>query len=378
MTIECLTLGFSSVQTTCHRLKNCLHSAAVVLAVLRTVASRRPEVMAQRRDRRVIVPVLVHVKPEDTHEEGKVRERDDGGDWAFQAVALPAPFSGLPFFTVTEWAEECAPLDPDEAYCSVAAFVRHFFLEGHHRRLVGRLQSRPEQDPIYIIERAWIDGLGTDTGDIKALMQYPERSPSLMVAASSVLLELVNNEPIEHVRHERRTSVQHWRFAVLLKDVKPSHVFSRPRDVTLHHHARGVLGWQRTFYHILVPEAIVLVQNQPDMSLCAHCQAVHHKFIVQRIIVKETRRGHGSQVMRELLSALPREVGLHLQFAITEEIQGLARKLGMTRQAPDQWDWCRPIHLVPSLGHHRAIQLEPEEVVHSSTTQSLSPADNIL
>lgn len=297
---------------------------------------------AHRRDRRVIVPVLVHVKPEESKEEQTKRERDDddGGDWAFQAVALPTPFSGLPFFTVTEWSEECAPLDPDEAYCSVVAFVRHFFLDGQQRRLTGRLQSRPEEDPIYLIERAWVDGLGEDTAHIKALLQFPERAPSLTVAASSVLLELLNHEPLEHVRPERQSSVQHWRFMLLLKDVEPSNVVSRPRDVATRHHARGPLGWKRTFYHILVPETLVLVHNQPDPSLCVHCQTVHPKFVVQRIVVKETRRGHGSRVMRELLSALPRGTGLHLQFAATEEIQGLARKIGMTRQAQDQWDWC--------------------------------------
>ena len=105
----------------------------------------------------------------------------------------------------------------------------------------------------------------------------------------------------------------------------------------------GRRGWQGGTYVIGHPSAVVTLQTQSFPSLCTSCGQNHHKLIVQRIMVRTPRQGHGTQVMRELLGALPEHMGLYLQSTVTVGGQSLARHLGMTQHSYDknQWDLCR-------------------------------------
>lgn len=96
-------------------------------------------------------------------------------------------------------------------------------------------------------------------------------------------------------------------------------------------------------------ECFMRVQRQSAgaHSRCEHCASNHEMLIVQRICVREQRKGHGSQVLRDMLCAadgcaLPR-FGIWLQSVVTEGGAALARSLGMTRCLYDggSYNWCR-------------------------------------
>lgn len=134
-------------------------------------------------------------------------------------------------------------------------------------------------------------------------------------------------------------------YAQELEYVQQHAVKADAATVAYEHLALGRRGCNGCYYAVLEPPTVLLLQNQAAPSLCAHCHQRHGKLIVQRITVRHMRQGHGTQVMRALLEALPLNVGLYLQSTITPASRALARRLGMTPQPhtfdEDQWDWCR-------------------------------------
>lgn len=98
--------------------------------------------------------------------------------------------------------------------------------------------------------------------------------------------------------------------------------------------------WGR-WYHVQEPELGVLVQRRAsDFMECAYCGQPHPQLIIQNIIVRHPRQGHGTRFLMELVPA-DAPHGAQLQSTVTAASRAWARKLDMARYCPDTWEWCR-------------------------------------